>query len=332
MTPLTSFAALLERFFTQRLMQQRQASPHTISSYRDTFRQFLTFVQQRSRTPPSHLHFEQIDAPLIVAFLESLEQQRGVSVRSRNLRLTAIHSFFRYAAFEAPAHSAQIQRVLAIPSKRFPRTLVQFLTRAEVEALLAAPDQRTWSGRHDHAFLLVAVQTGLRVSEMTGLTRADLVLGAGAHVRVIGKGRKERCTPLAKSTLAVVNAWLREPPRGGGEMLFPSAKGTRLTIHGVQYLLNKHRRTASTVCPSLKDKRVTVHRLRHTMAMDLLQAGVDRAVIALWLGHESVETTQIYLEATLAMKEHALAKTTPPTGRAARYQPGDHLLGFLNSL
>jgi site-specific recombinase XerD len=268
MTPLTSFAALLERFFTQRLMQQRQASPHTISSYRDTFRQFLTFVQQRSRTPPSHLHFEQIDAPLIVAFLESLEQQRGVSVRSRNLRLTAIHSFFRYAAFEAPAHSAQIQRVLAIPSKRFPRTLVQFLTRAEVEALLAAPDQRTWSGRHDHAFLLVAVQTGLRVSEMTGLTRADLVLGAGAHVRVIGKGRKERCTPLAKSTLAVVNAWLREPPRGGGEMLFPSAKGTRLTIHGVQYLLNKHRRTASTVCPSLKDKRVTVHRLRHTMAMD----------------------------------------------------------------
>jgi site-specific recombinase XerD len=328
----TSFAALLERFFTQRLMQQRQASPHTISSYRDTFRQFLKFAQQRLHTPPSRLHFEKIDAPLIVAFLDGLEQQRGVSVRSRNLRLTAIHSFFRYAAFEAPAHSAQIQRVLAIPSKRFTRTLVQFLTRAEVDALLAAPDRRTWSGRRDHAFLLVAVQTGLRVSEMTGLTRADLVLGAGAHVRVVGKGRKERCTPIAKSTLAVVKGWIREPPRGGGEVLFPSAKGTRLTIHGVQYLLNKHRRTASKVCPSLKDKRVTVHRLRHTMAMDLLQAGVDRAVIALWLGHESVETTQIYLEATLAMKERALAKTTPPTGRAGRYQPGDQLLGFLNSL
>jgi site-specific recombinase XerD len=332
MTTPASLAPLLERFFTQRLMQQRQASPHTISSYRDTFRQFLTFVQQRLHTPPSRLHFEAIEAPLIVAFLDGLEKQRGLSVRSRNLRLTAIHSFFRYAAFEAPAHSAQIQRVLAIPSKRFTRTLVQFLTRAEVDALLAAPDQHTWSGRRDHAFLLVAVQTGLRVSEMTGLTRADLVLGAGAHVHVIGKGRKERCTPLARSTLAVVRAWLREPPRGGGNVLFPSAKGARLSVHGVQYLLTKHRRTAATVCPSLTHTRVTVHRLRHTMAMDLLQAGVDRAVIALWLGHESVETTQIYLEATLAMKEQALAKATPPNGRAARYQPGDQLLGFLNNL
>jgi site-specific recombinase XerD len=269
---------------------------------------------------------------LIVAFLDGLEKEHGLSVRSRNLRLTAIHSFFRYAAFEAPAHSAQIQRVLAIPSKRFTRTLVQFLTRAEVDALLAAPDQHTWSGRRDHAFLLVAVQTGLRVSEMTGLTRADVVLSAGAHVRVMGKGRKERCTPLARSTRAVVKAWLREPQRGTGNVLFPSAKGTRLTVHGVQYLLNKHRQTASKVCPSLTHKRVTVHRLRHTAAMDVLQAGVDRAVIALWLGHESVETTQIYLEATLAMKEQALAKTSPPHGRAARYRPGDQLLGFLNSL
>jgi site-specific recombinase XerD len=331
MTTPASFAALLERFFTQRLMQQRQASPHTISSYRDTFRQFLKFVQQRLHRPPSRLDFEEIDAPLIVAFLDGLEKH-GLSVRSRNLRLTALHSFFRYAAFEAPAHSAQIQRVLAIPSKRFTRTLVQFLTRTEVDALLAAPDQRTWSGRRDHAFLLVAVQTGLRLSEMTGLTRADLVLGAGAHVRVVGKGRKERCTPIARSTLAVVKAWLQEPPRGRGDVLFPSAKGERLSVHGVQYLLNKHRMVASTMCPSLKHKRVTVHRLRHTMALDLLQAGVDRAVIALWLGHESVETTQIYLEATLAMKERALAKTTPPNGRAVRYQPGDQLLGFLNSL
>jgi site-specific recombinase XerD len=332
MTTPASLAPLLERFFTQRLMQQRQASPHTISSYRDTFRQFLKFVQQRLHTPPSRLNFEEIEAPLIVAFLDGLEKQQGLSVRSRNLRLTAIHSFFRYAAFEAPAHSAQIQRVLAIPSKRFTRTLVQFLTRAEVDALLAAPDQRTWFGRRDHAFLLVAVQTGLRVSEMTGLTREDLVFGTGAHVRVIGKGRKERCIPLARSTLAVVNAWLRQPQRGGGDVLFPSAKGARLSVHGVQYLLNKHRMTAAKVCPSLTHKRVTVHRLRHTMAMDLLQAGVDRAVIALWLGHESVETTQIYLEATLAMKEHALAKATPPNGRVARYRPGDQLLGFLNNL
>jgi site-specific recombinase XerD len=329
-TPV-SFAAMLERFFTQRLMQQRQASPHTISSYRDTFRQFLKFAQQRLHRAPSHLNFEEIDAPLIMAFLDGLEKH-GLSVRSRNLRLTALHSFFRYAAFEVPDHSAQIQRVLAIPSKRFTRTLVQFLTRAEVDALLATPDQRTWFGRRDHAFLLVAVQTGLRVSEMTGLTREDVVLGTGAHVRVIGKGRKERCTPLARSTRLVVKAWLHEPQRGNGNLLFPSVMGKRLTVHGVQYLLNKHRMAASKVCPSLKHKRVTVHRLRHTMAMDLLQAGVDRSVIALWLGHESVETTQIYLEATLAMKEQALAKTTPPNGSAARYHPGDQLLGFLNGL
>jgi site-specific recombinase XerD len=330
-TPI-SLAPLLQRFFTQRLMQQRQASPHTISSYRDTFRQFLKFIQQRLRKPPSRLTFEEIDAPLIVAFLDELEKRQGISVRSRNLRLTAIHSFFRYAAFEAPAHSAQIQRVLAIPSKRFTRTLVHFLTRPEVDALLAAPDQFSWSGRRDHAFLLVAVQTGLRLSEMTGLKREDLILGAGAHLRVIGKGRKERCTPLAQSTLGVLKAWLREPQRGDGDVLFPSAMGERLSVHGVQYLLTKHRMAASKVCPSLKEKRVTVHRLRHTMAMDLLQAGVDRSVIALWLGHESVETTQIYLEATLAMKERALAKTLPPHGRPGRYQPGDQLLGFLNSL
>jgi site-specific recombinase XerD len=327
-----SFAPLLERFFTQRLMQQRQASAHTISSYRDTFRQFLEFVQKRLHKPPSRLSFEEIDAPLIVAFLDDLEKRRGVSVRSRNLRLTAIHSFFRFAAFEAPAHSAQIQRVLAIPSKRYTRTLVPFLSRAEVDALLLAPDRHTWSGRRDHAFILVAVQTGLRLSEMTGLEREDLVLGTGAHLRVVGKGRKERCTPLAKPTQAVLTAWLRERQRGDGQVLFPSAKGERLSVHGVQYLLNKHRLTASSACPSLCQKRVTVHRLRHTMAMDLLQSGVRRSVIALWLGHESVETTQIYLDASLAMKEQALAKTTPLPGRLGRYQPGDRLLAFLNGL
>jgi site-specific recombinase XerD len=261
-----------------------------------------------------------------------LEKHQGVSIRSRNLRLTALHSFFRFAAFEAPAHSAQIQRVLAIPSKRFTRTLVQFLTRPEVDALLAAPDQRTWSGRRDHAFILLAVQTGLRLSEMSGLRRQDMILGTGAHVRVIGKGRKERCTPIARSTLVVLKAWLREPQRGDGNILFPSARGERLSVHGVQYLLNKHRMSASRVCPSLTDKRVTVHRLRHTTAMELLEGGVDRSVIALWLGHERVETTQIYLEATLAMKEKALAKTSPPHGRRGRYKPGDRLLAFLNDL
>ena len=332
MTQQTNLAPLLQRFFTHRLMQQRQASSHTISSYRDAFRQLLTFVQQRLGRPPSDLTFEQIDAPLITAFLEDLETRRGLSVRSRNLRLTAIHSFFRYVAFELPTHAAQIQRVLAIPSKRFTRKQVNFLSRAEVDALLAAPDQSRWSGRRDHAFILIAAQTGLRLSEITGLKRGDVIAESGAHLRVVGKGRKERCTPLAKPTRAVLKTWLREPPRGVKDVLFPSARGERLTVHGVQYLLNKHRATALRTCPSLKHQRVTVHRLRHTAAMDLLQAGVDRAVIALWLGHESVETTQIYLEATLAVKERALAKTTPPTGKPGRFDPGDQLLGFLRSL
>jgi site-specific recombinase XerD len=332
MTAILSLAPLLQRFFTQRLMQQRRVSPHTISSYRDTFRQFLKFTQQRLHKPPSALGFEEIDAPLVVRFLDHLEKHQGLSVRSRNLRLTAIHSFFRYAAFELPTHSAQIQRVLAIPTKRFTRTLVRFLTRPEVDALLAAPDRSTWFGRRDHAFILMAVQTGLRLSEITGAKREDLVLGAGAHVRVIGKGRKERCTPLAKPTVAVLNAWLLEPQRGAGRLLFSNARGERLSVHGVQYMLTKHSAKAARVCPSLKEKRVTVHLLRHTMALELLQAGVDRAVIALWLGHESVETTQIYLEATLAMKEQALAKTSPPHGTPVRYRPGDQLLSFLNNL
>ena len=332
MTTTTSFAPLLERFFTQRLMQQRQASPHTIKSYRDTFRHFLLFAQQRLQQPPSRLTIEQIDAPLIVAFLDELEHRRGLSVRSRNLRLTAIHAFCRYATFELPTHAAQIQRVLAIPSKRFTRTLVRFLSRPEVKALLAAPDRHTWAGRRDYAFILTAGQTGLRLSEMTGLKREDVILGTGAHVRVIGKGRKERCIPLAKSTRAVLQTWLQESPRGNGDMVFPSARGQRLSVHGVQYLINKHRFVAGKACGSLLEKRITVHCLRHTMAMELLQSGVDRSVIALWLGHESVETTQMYLEATLAMKEEALAKTTPPQGQLDRYEPGDELLNFLNRL
>lgn len=328
----SDFAPLLERFFMDRLMRQRQASPNTICSYRDTFRQFLKFAEQRLHKAPSLLSFAQIDTPLIMAFLDDLEKRKKVSVRSRNLRLTAIRSFFGYAAFEAPAYAAQIQRVLAIPCKRYTRTLVPFLTRPEVDALLAASDQRTWHGRRDHAFMLLAVQTGLRLSEMTGLKREDLVFGTGAHVHVIGKGRKERCTPIARPTVAVLKAWLREQQRGGADIVFPNASGERLSVHGVQYLLTKHRMAASEACSSLKQKRVTVHRLRHTTAMELLQAGVDRSVIALWLGHESVETTQIYLEATLAMKEKALAKIPPQNERHGRYKPGDKLLGFLNSL
>jgi site-specific recombinase XerD len=332
MSATVSFPMLLERFFTQRLMQQRRASPHTIGSYRDTFRLLLHFAHARLGTPPSQLAFEQIDAPLIAAFLEDMENGRGIAARSRNLRLTAIRSFFRYAAFEAPAHSEQIQRVLAIPSQRFTRAQVGFLTRPEVEALLAAPDQHTWSGRRDHAILLVAVQSGLRLSELTAIRRDALFLGTGAHIRTLGKGRKERATPLTKQTVAVLKAWLREIPDRTDATVFPSARGERLSADGVQYLLTKHVAVASKMCPSLQQRRITPHMLRHTTAMELLQAGMDRAVIALWLGHESVETTQIYLDANLAMKEQALAKTAPPESKPGRYRPDDRLMAFLKGL
>ncbi|MCY4559426.1 MAG: site-specific integrase [Chloroflexi bacterium] len=332
MTPETPLSPLLQQFFTARLMQQRQASPHTIKSYRDTFRHLLRFAEEHLHREPSDLDLGQIGAPFIATFLEELESQRGLSVRRRNLRLAAIRSFFRYAAFELPTHAGQIQRVLAIPAKRHTRKQISFLNREEVDALLAAPDCNTWSGRRDHAFILTAVQTGLRLSEMTGLRREDVICDTGAHVRVIGKGRKERCTPLAKPTRAVLKNWLQEPQRSAEDIVFPSAKGNRLSVDGVQYLLNKHRVAASESCPSLREKRVTVHLLRHTAAMDLLEADVKRTLIALWLGHESIETTQIYLEATLAMKEQALAQTSPPAGKRGRYRPSDPLLAFLDSL
>lgn len=327
-----NFARLLQSFFMQRLMQQRQVSPHTIASYRDTFRLLLQFAQQRLHKAPSALALDQIDAPLVVAFLDDLEKTRGIGPRTRNLRLTAIHSFFRFVAFEAPAHAAQVQRVLAIPAKRYTRALVPFLSRQEVDALLAAPDRGTWSGRRDHALILVAVQTGLRLSELTGLSREDVRLGAGAHVHVIGKGRKERCTPLSKNSRAVLAGWMREPPRAEGQPVFPNARGGRLSAHGFHYLLAKHVAAASNACPSLKSKRVSPHCLRHTTAMDLMQEGVDRSVLALWLGHESIETTQMYLDADLELKQRVLDKTTPPQGRPGRYRPDDKLLAFLKSL
>jgi len=246
--------------------------------------------------------------------------------------LTAIRSFFRYAAYEEPSRSSQIQRVLAIPSKRHTRSLVHFLERPEIDAVLAAPDQTTWFGRRDHSLLLVAVQTGLRLSELTGLRRTDVILGTGAHVRCMGKGRKERCTPLTKSTVAVLKAWLGEPARRNTEMLFPNARGSRLSADSVEDLLDKHVAVASRTCPSLCKKRVTPHVLRHTAAMELLQAGVDRAVIALLLGHESVETTQIYLDANLALKEKILARITMPEGKPGRYKADDELLVFLQHL
>lgn len=327
-----TFPLMLERFFTQRLMQQRQASAHTIASYRDTFRLLLKFMQKRLRKAPCALSLEDVDTRIVIDFLDELEKVRKVVPRTRNLRLTAIHSFFRYVAFEAPAHAAQIQRVLAIPPKRFARKLVPFLNRAEVDALLATPDQRTWSGRRDHALILLAVQTGLRLSELTGLRRHDLHLETGAHVRVMGKGRKERCTPLSKNTRSVLAAWLREPPRRPDQPVFPNARGGQLSAHGVHYLLARHVAVAARTCPSLGNKRVSPHVLRHAAAMDLLQQGVDLSVIALWLGHESIETTQIYLDADLELKQRVLDAVAPPNGKPGRYRPDDKLLAFLNSL
>ena len=332
MKPSTTFPVLLTRFFSQRLIQQRHASPHTISSYRDTFRLLLRFAKARLGKEPSYLSWEDIDAPLISDFLDDLQEHRGIGARSRNLRLTAIRSFFHYAAFELPDWSEQIQRVLAIPCKRYPHKQIHYLSRQEIDALLAAPDQNTWSGRRDHAWMLLAVQTGLRLSELTGLTHEDTHLGTGAYVHVLGKGRKERCTPLTKQTAAVLQAWLNEPALGEGQILFPNRRGGRLSNDGVQYLLARHVATASEVCMSLRCKHVSPHVLRHTAAMELLQAGVDTTVIALWLGHESIETTHVYLEADLAMKEKALAKTKPHDGYPGVYKPDDALLAFLKAL
>ena len=275
MSPTPNFPALLQSFFTQRLMQQRRASPHTIGSYRDSFRLLLHFAQARLGKPPTQLAFEQIDAPLIAAFLEDMENGRGIAARSRNLRLTAIRSFFRYAAYEAPAFSEQIQRVLAIPSQRFTRAQVGFLTRPEVEALLAAPDRHTWSGRRDHAFLLVAVQSGLRLSELTAIRRNALILGTGAHIQTLGKGRKERATPLTKQTVAVLKAWLREIPDRADATVFPSARGERLSADGVQYLLTKHVAVASKMCPCLQQRRITPHMLRHYVSSRTMSCDVD---------------------------------------------------------
>lgn len=318
-----TLAVLLETFFTGRLMKQKQASPHTISSYRDTFCLLLHFIQRHLRKEPSALCLEDIDAPLIAAFLDDIETSRKLSARTRNLRLTAIRSFFRYAALEAPAQSAQIQRVLAIPSKRHTRCVVNFLDQKEVESMLSAPNQETWSGRRDHALILLAVQTGARLSEIIGLQRKDVIFGTGAHITVIGKGRKQRCVPITKRTAEVLKAWIREPAKANTEVLFPNARGMPLSPDGVQYILAKHTKVASEHCPSLSEKRVTPHVLRHSCAMALMLAGVDRAMIALWLGHESVETTQIYLQANLELKEAILAKATMPEGKPGRYRPDD---------
>jgi site-specific recombinase XerD len=329
---VTLLAPTLQAFFTDRLLTQRQASPRTVAAYRDTLRLLLDFAQQRTATQPCRLDLAELNAELITAFLTHLEHDRGNSVRTRNARLAAIHSLFRFAALHHPEHAELIARVLAIPAKRYHRALVHFLTPAEVDALLAAPDRSTWLGRRDHALLVLAIQSGLRVSELTSLTIANLHLGDGPHVRCHGKGRKERATPLTRQTLAILRAWMRERSGAATDPVFPTRQGHPLSVDAIQWLLAKHTRTAADNCPSLRTKNVSPHVLRHTCAMNLLQSGVDTATIALWLGHSDIRTTQTYLHADLALKERALARTTPPNTAPGRYKPSDTLLAFLEQL
>jgi len=331
---VTALAPVLEGFFTDRLHALR-ASQHTIAGYRDTYRLLLRFVHQRTGRQPSQLDLSELDATVIGAFLDHLEADRANSIATRNVRMAAIRALFRYAALRCPEHAALIQRVLAIPTKRGNRQLVTFLTRIELTALLEAPDQTTALGRRDYLLLAVAVQTGLRLTELTGLTCADAVFGPGAHVRCTGKGRKERITPLTKPLARQLGRWLTDRRAAAHDPLFPTMHGNRLSSDAVQRLLAKHLAVAAGNCPSLTTKHVTPHTLRHSCAMNLLQAGIDTSSISLWLGHANTRSTQAYLHADLTIKERALALTAPPEGSsrpAKRYRPPDRLLAFLEAL
>jgi integrase/recombinase XerD len=329
---LSALAPTLQAFFTDRLTRQRQASPHTIASYRDALKLLLAFAAGHTRTQPSQLDIDDLDAPLIGAFLDNLERDRANSIRTRNARLAAVHALFHFAALRHPEHAAAIARVLAIPPKRYDRRLVTYLTEPETTALLAAPNTSTWTGRRDHTLLVLAVQTGLRVSELTALTRADVHLGTAAHVTCQGKGRKQRITPLTSTTTAVIRAWLAERPGEPTDPLFPSRYGTAMSRDAVERRLASHAAIAARAAPTLAEKKISPHVLRHTAAMRLLAAGVDSTVIALWLGHESVTTTQIYVHADLTIKEQALARTAPLDATPGRYQPADAVMAFLDSL
>jgi integrase/recombinase XerD len=328
----TTLPALIQQFFTDRLCTQMGASPNTISSYRDTFRLLLRFASKRTGRAPTKLKVEDLNSDLIGDFLSHVENERHNTARSRNTRLAGVRSFFRFVAMSEPAYLLHCQRILTMPSKRHVRRTVEFLDRPEINALLSSPDLSTWVGRRDHAILMVAFQTGLRASELINLRRCDFVMGTGAHISCMGKGRKQRCTPLRKETLKVLESWLRERIGTDNDPLFTTIRGTKLSRDALEHIVRRHTLSASTVCPSLLGKRVSPHVLRHSTAMDLLYHGVDQAVIALWLGHESVETTQVYVHADLRLKEKALALMTSPESNLARYRPDDKLLAFLEGL
>jgi integrase/recombinase XerD len=331
---MSTLAPTLQAFFTERLYHQLHASAHTVRSYRDTFRLLLNFAHERTGKTPSQLDLADLDAALVAAFLDHLEHERHNTIRTRNARLAAIRSMFRFASYREPADAAVIQRVLAIPDKRTRRAVVSFLSTVEINALVAAPDRNTWIGRRDHALLITAIQTGLRVSELTSLRHQDIVLGAGAgaHVRCYGKGRKERCTPLTRHTIAVLQTWMTELGITGEQPLFPTRRGGPLNPDSVGDLVDRHVAVARQRCPAWTARNVTPHTLRHSAAMQLLEAGVETSVIALWLGHEHTQTTQIYLHGDLTIKERAIARTAPPNTPPGRYRPPDTLLAFLEAL
>ena len=329
---MSALAPTLQAFFTERLLRQRHASPQTVAAYRDSLKLLVDFASHQTRKPPSQLDVADLDANVVARFLDHLEHERRNSVRTRNARLAAIHSLFRFAALRHPEQAEVIQRVLAIPPKRFQRALISVLTAPEVDALLATPDRSTWTGRRDHALLLVAVQTGLRASELTGLMCGDVHLGNGAHVSCRGKGRKDRITPLTAGAVAVLRVWLRERGVMPNEPLFPARDGGRLSRDALEDRIAKYVIAASEACPTLRTKRISAHTLRHTAAMQLLRAGVDTSVIALWLGHEQIDTTQIYLHADLSIKQRALARTRPSASKPGAFRPSDSLLAFLEAL
>jgi site-specific recombinase XerD len=329
---MSTLAPALQAYFTDRLIGQRAATPNTIAAYKVTFRLLLGFASQRTGKAPGTLDIDELDAPLVAAFLDHLERDRGNSVATRNHRLAAIHSLFGYLALQHPEHAGSIQRVLAIPPKRTEHNLVTYLTEPEVDALLEAGDQSTWTGRRDHAMFALTIQAGLRISELTALARQDVTLTVGANVHTLGKGRKERRTPLVPSTRAILNAWLTHHPGAPEDPLFPTITGRRLSRDAVERRLALHLTLASQSCASIKTKHVTMHTLRHTAAMRLLIAGNDITVIALWLGHEQVATTNIYLHADMTHKQEAIDRTRPLAGKPGRYRPPDALLTFLEGL
>jgi site-specific recombinase XerD len=330
--PSSSFPALLQDFFSKRLIAQRQASPRTVASYRDTFRLFLHYTQERTKKPASTLTLAELDAPLILGFLDHLERERHNHARTRNARLSALRSFLHYAVLQNPTTLSVIQRSLAIPAKRFDRPLVGFLSREEMEVLLAAPDRATWSGHRDHVLLATMYNSGARVSEIITVRVGDVVLDQSPSISLHGKGRKERTVPLWKSTAKRLKEWLPRVPTNVEGPLFPNRHGRTLTRSGVESRLRAAAAAAAKQCSSLKKRRISPHVLRHTTAMHLLQSGVDISVIALWLGHESRETTHLYVEADLAMKERALKKLQSPPSKAFRFRASDRLLAFLDTL